>query len=54
MKKQKMRCELRALSVVALSAVTVAFGVADKRAAIVQGPDEAAVHEALLKSASAF
>jgi len=41
------------LLVVALSAVTVTFGV-HNRAAIAQGSDEAAVREALLKSAMAF
>jgi ketosteroid isomerase-like protein len=54
-KQQKMRCGLRVLSVVALSAVTITFvGVLHKHATIAQGSDEAAVRETLLKSASSF
>jgi len=53
-KQQKMTRGLCALSVIALSAVSMAFGVAHKRAAIAQAPDESAVREALLKSASTF
>lgn len=49
-----MRLGLRTLFVIALSAVTVGFGVANKRAAVAQAPDEAAVRDALLKSASTF
>ncbi len=54
MKQQKMRRGSRVLSVVALSAVTVAFGVMQNGAAIAQGSAEAAVREVLLKSAMAF
>ncbi len=39
---------------IALAAVTVAFGVAHKRAAIAQGSEEAAVRDALMKSAVSF
>ena len=54
MKQQKMSGGLRVLSVVALFAVTVTFGVGHKRAALAQAPVEAAVREVLLKSAIAF
>lgn len=54
MKQQDIRRGLRVLSVVALSAATVTFGVAYQRAANAQAPDEAAVREVLLKSAMAF
>jgi ketosteroid isomerase-like protein len=53
-KEQKMKLGLRVLAVIALSAVTVAFAVTDKRAAIAQTLDEAAVRDALLKSALSF
>ena len=49
-----MRRWLVLLLVVALSAVTVAFGVADRHPAFGQAPEEAAVREVLLKSAMAF
>src|SRR5229473_2995553 len=49
-----MRFGLRVLSIAALLASIVAFGVANKRAAIAQGSDEAAVRDALLQSASSF
>src|SRR6266540_2982657 len=53
-KEQRMSLGLRVLMVIALSAVTVAFGVTYKRAAIAQTPEEAAVRDALLKSALSF
>jgi ketosteroid isomerase-like protein len=53
-KEQKMRVGLRMLSIAALLALTVAFGVANKRADISQTPDEAAVRDVLLKSALSF
>ena len=49
-----MKLGLRALFVIALSAIIVGFGVANKRVAVAQTPDEAAVRAALLKSASTF
>lgn len=49
-----MSSGLRILSVVALFAVTVTFGVGHKHAALAQAPEEAAVREVLLKSATAF
>jgi hypothetical protein len=52
-KQQKMGYELRVLSV-ALMAVTVILGVAHQVAATAQAPDEPAVQEALLKTASSF
>ena len=54
MKQQKIKHGLGALSVVALSAITVMFSVVHQRAATAQAPDEAAVREVLLKSALAF
>jgi ketosteroid isomerase-like protein len=42
------------LLIIPLSVVTLAFVVANKRAAMAQGPEEIAVREALLKSASTF
>lgn len=51
-KQQVMRSRLRAVWVIALSALV--FGVAHQRATIAQGSDEAAVRDALLKSASTF
>jgi ketosteroid isomerase-like protein len=53
-KQQKMSGGLRVLSVIALLAMTITFGLGHKRAAIAQGPDEAVVREVLLKSAIAF
>ena len=53
MKEQKKR-GLHVLSVVALSAITVTFGVAHQQTANAQAPDEAEVREVLLKSAMAF
>jgi ketosteroid isomerase-like protein len=51
-KKQRKRFGLRVLSLIALSAV--AFGLAHKGGATAQGSEEAAVRDALLKSASTF
>ena len=48
-----MRLGLRVLFLIALTVVAAGF-VANKRAAIAQAPDEAAVRDALLKSASTF
>lgn len=54
MKQQNVRCALRLVLVVALSsAITVAFGIM-RKSAIAQAPEEAAVREVLLKSATAF
>jgi ketosteroid isomerase-like protein len=53
-KQQKIKRGLRVLSVVALSAVAITFGVSHQQAAPAQAPEEAAVREALLKSAMAF
>jgi ketosteroid isomerase-like protein len=53
-KEQKMRLGLRVLSIAALLAVTVAFGVAHKHAEIAQASEETAVREALMKSAMSF
>lgn len=52
MTKQKMRFGLRVLVVIAISAIV--FGVAYQYTAVAQGSDEAAIREALLKSASTF
>ncbi|HEX9424945.1 MAG TPA: nuclear transport factor 2 family protein [Pyrinomonadaceae bacterium] len=54
MKKQRMRFSLRMISLIALAAITVALGVAHKRAANAQGSEEAAVNDALMKSAVSF
>jgi len=51
-KKQTTRFGLRVLAVIALSAV--AFGLAHKGTVTAQGSDEAAVRDALLKSALTF
>jgi ketosteroid isomerase-like protein len=53
-KEQTMTRDLRILLVIPLSVVTLAFAVANKPAAMAQGPEEIAVREALLKSASTF
>src|SRR6266511_259371 len=53
-KKQRMRFSLRMISLIALAAITVALGVAHKRAANAQGSEEAAVNDALMKSAVSF
>jgi len=53
-KEQMMKLGLRVLTIVALSAITVAFGVTHKRAGVTQTRDEAAVRDALLKSALSF
>jgi len=53
-KEQKMRVGLRVLSIATLFSVTVAFGVAHKRADIAQAPDETAVRDVLMKSAVSF
>jgi ketosteroid isomerase-like protein len=50
--KRQMRPGFRVVVVIALLAVV--FGVAWQNAAIAQGSDEAAIREALLKSASTF
>ncbi len=42
------------ISLIALAAITVALGVAHKRAANAQGSEEAAVNDALMKSAVSF
>ncbi len=54
MKEQKISFGLRVLLIAALLTSALAFGVANKRAAIAQGSDEAAVREALTESASSF
>ena len=54
MKQHKMRLGLGVLSVVAISAVTVASAIAQQHAANGTATDEAAVREVLLKSAMAF
>jgi ketosteroid isomerase-like protein len=54
MKERKIRLGLRTLSIVALSGVAIALVVAHKRGAIAQAPDEMAVRDALLRSASSF
>jgi ketosteroid isomerase-like protein len=54
MKERKISLGLRILSIVALSAVAIALVVAQKRAVIEQAPNETAVRDALLKSASSF
>jgi ketosteroid isomerase-like protein len=50
--EQKMRFGIRVLAVVAISSIV--FGVAHQYPAVAQGSDEAAIREALLKSASTF
>ena len=54
MNQQKRKRRLPVILVIALSAVTVTFAVAQQQALTAQAPDEAAVREVLLKSAMAF